>query len=81
MERLTEEQRQILGSFISKLKSHHLSLYQHSAILTIVAFPSVSVTQWRDHPLTVQEVIGLNPAIDSRFFFVPHLRHADLYQS
>ena len=35
MERLTEEQGQTLGSFISKLKTHHHSLYQHSAILTI----------------------------------------------
>ena len=40
-----------------------------------MAFPSISVTQWIEHSP------GVNLVTDSRFFFVPHLWHAVIYQS
>ena len=33
----------------------------------------VNLTQWIEHPPAVQEVIGLNPVTDTRFFFWSHI--------
>lgn len=68
MERLTEEQGQILESFTSKLKvSPPFLIPTRCNPNNKQGMCHVNLTQWIEHPLAV------NLVMDSRFFFLSHI--------